>query len=55
MITCFVTNWGVTIALGLLLTMSEWLAKTKRFEENGLLDLISHFLRTVLKHKRGQK
>lgn len=55
MITCFLTNWGVTVALGLLLTMSEWLAKTKRFEENGLLDLISHFLRTVLKHKRDQK
>ena len=55
MITCFLTNWGVTIILGLLLTASEWLAKTKRFEENGLLDLISHFLRTVLKHKRDQK
>ena len=55
MITCLVANWGVTVALGLFLTMSEWLAKTKRFEENGLLDLISHFLRTVLKHKRDQK
>jgi spore maturation protein SpmA len=54
-ITCLVTNWGVTVALGLLLTMSEWLAKTKRFEENGLLDLISHFLRTVLKHKGDKK
>ena len=49
MITCFVTNWGVTIALGLLLTLSEWLAKTKRFEENGLLDLIAHFLKIVLR------
>jgi spore maturation protein SpmA len=55
MITCLVTNWGITVALGVLLTMSEWLAKTKRFEENGLLDLISHFLRIVLKHKRDQK
>jgi len=54
MITCFVTNWGVTIALGLLLTLSEWLAKTKRFEENGLLDLITHFLRVVLR-KGDQK
>ena len=49
MITCFLTNWGVTIALGLLLTASEWLAKTKRFEENGLLDLITHFLKVVLR------
>jgi len=54
MITCFVTNWGVTIALGLLLTLSEWLAKTKRFEENGLLDLITHFLKVILR-KGDQK
>ncbi len=53
MITCFLTNWGVTIVLGLLLTASEWLAKTKRFEENGLLDLTTNFLRVVL-HK-GKK
>jgi hypothetical protein len=54
MITCFVTNWGITIVLGLLLTASEWLAKTKRFEENGLLDLITHFLRVILR-KGDQK
>jgi len=54
MITCFLTNWGVTIILGLLLTASEWLAKTKKFEENGLLDLINHFLKTLL-YKRDQK
>lgn len=53
MITCFLSNWGITLALGLLLTTSEWLAKTKRFEENGLLDLITHFLKVVL-HK-GKK
>ena len=49
MITCLVTNWGVTIALGLLLTLSEWLAKTKRFEENGLLDFLTNFLKVVLR------
>jgi len=49
MITCFVTNWGVTIVLGLLLTASEWLAKTKRFEENGLLDLTTNFLKLILR------
>jgi hypothetical protein len=54
-ITCLITNWGITVTLGLLLTASEWLAKTKRFEENGLLDLITHFLKTVLHHKRDQK
>ena len=48
MITCFLTNWGVTIVLGLLLTASEWLAKTKRFKENGLLDLITNFLKIIL-------
>jgi spore maturation protein SpmB len=54
-ITCLVTNWGITVVLGLLLTASEWLAKTNKFKENGLLDLITHFLKTVLKHKRDQK
>jgi hypothetical protein len=49
MITCFLTNWGVTILLGFLLTASEWLAKTKRLEENGLLDLITKFLQIVLR------
>jgi len=49
MITCFVTNWGITIFLGLLLTASEWLAKTKRFKENGLLDLTTNFLKVILK------
>jgi hypothetical protein len=49
MITCFLTNWGVTILLGLLLTTSEWLAKTKRFKENGLLDLTTNFLKIVLR------
>jgi hypothetical protein len=53
MITCFVTNWGVTIVLGLLLTASEWLAKTKRFNENGLLDLITNFLKIIL--MKGKK
>jgi spore maturation protein SpmA len=48
MITCFVANWGVTILLGLLLSLSEWLAKTKKTEANGILDFITFFLRTVL-------
>lgn len=48
MITCLLTNWGVTIILALLLTASEWLAKTKRFKENGLLDLMTNFLKVVL-------
>ena len=53
MITCLVTNWGVTIVLGLLLTASEWLAKTKKFEENGLLDLTINFLQVIL--RKGDK
>ena len=53
MITCFLTNWGTVIVLGYLLISSEWLAKTKRFEENGLLDLTKNFLRFVL--MRGKK
>lgn len=54
MITCLVTNWGLTVFLALLLTASEWLAKTNKFKENGLLDLTTHFLRSVL-HKGDQK
>ena len=53
MITCLVTNWGVTVVLGILLTASEWLAKTKKFEENGLLDLTVNFLRVIL--RKGDK
>jgi hypothetical protein len=49
MITCFLTNWGLTIILGLFLTTSEWLAKTKKFEENGLLDLTTNFLKIILR------
>jgi len=51
MITCLVTNWGFTIILGLLLSFSEWLAKTKRFKENGIIDFISHYLRVIIKSK----
>lgn len=54
MITCLVTNWTFTFILVFLLTISEWLAKTKKIEENGILDLVNHFLKTLL-HKRGQK
>ena len=49
MITCLVTNWTFTFVLAFLLTISEWLAKTKKFEENGILDLINHFLKIVLR------
>jgi hypothetical protein len=49
MITCFLTNWGVTIVLGFLLSLSEWLAKTKRTEANGILDFTQTFLRNVLR------
>jgi hypothetical protein len=35
--------------------MSEWLAKTKRFNENGILDLANHFLKTILKYKGDKK
>lgn len=51
MITCLVANWGFTIILAMLLSFSEWLAKTKRFEENGILDFVSHYLRILIKSK----
>lgn len=51
MITCLVTNWGFTIILGLLLSFSEWLAKTKKFKENGIIDFTSHYLKILIKSK----
>lgn len=48
MITCFLTNWGVTIVLGLLLSLSEWLAKTNKTKANGILDFVSDTLKTIL-------
>jgi len=50
MITCLVTNWGVTVILGLLLSLSEWMAKTNKTEANGILDFTQLFLKKVL-HK----
>ncbi len=56
MITCLLTNWGVTILLGLLLSLSEWLAKSKKFKQNGILDLVNdslwHLLTTIKQLKR---
>jgi hypothetical protein len=52
MITCFLTNWGVTILLGLLLSLSEWLSKTNKTKANGILDFVQLLLRTILS-KRG--
>jgi hypothetical protein len=50
MITCLVTNWGVTVILGLLLSLSEWMAKTNKTKANGILDFVHLFLKQVL-HK----
>jgi len=50
MITCFLTNWGVTIILGLLLSLSEWLSKTNKTKANGILEFTQLFLKKVL-HK----
>jgi hypothetical protein len=48
MITCIIANWGITIILAFLLVISEWLAKTKKVKENGIIDLVRHFLRILL-------
>jgi hypothetical protein len=54
MITCLLTNWGFTIVLGFLLSLSEWLSKTKRTKANGIIDFIQLFLKTIL-NKGDQK
>jgi len=51
MITCLATNWGVTVLLGLLLTLSEWIGRNKNLKENSILCFIIDFLRYILKKK----
>ena len=53
MITCLVTNWSVTILLGFLLTLSEWIGRNKNLKENSILCFIIDFLRVI--HHKGAK
>lgn len=48
MIECLLANWGVTIVLGLLLSFSEYLGKTKRFKENSVIDFTKDLLKKML-------
>jgi hypothetical protein len=48
--TCFLINWGLTITLSVLLAFSEWLSKTDKFKENGVIDFTTNILKTIL-HK----
>jgi len=47
-IECLVANWGVTVALAVLLSFSEYLGKTKRFKENTVIDFTTHILRKMM-------
>ena len=42
------------MTLAVLLAFSEYLSKTKRFKENGILELLSNFLKVAL-NKGDQK
>lgn len=53
MITCLVTNWGVTVLLGFLLTLSEWIGRNKNLKENSILCFAIRFLNVVL--QKGAK
>ena len=54
MITCLVTNWGVTVILGFLLALSEWIGRNQNLKENSILCFVIDFLRVVLR-KGDQK
>lgn len=54
MITCLLTNWGVTVLLGFLLALSEWIGRNQNLKENSILCFIIDFLRVVLR-KGDQK
>jgi hypothetical protein len=49
MITCLVTNWGVTVLLGFLLALSEWIGRNQNIKENSILCFIIDFLRVILR------
>jgi hypothetical protein len=49
MITCIATNWGLTILLGALLTLSEWIGRNPKLKENSILCFIIDFLRIILR------
>jgi len=51
MITCLVTNWGLTVLLGFLLTLSEWIGRNKNFEENSIFCFFVGFLKHLSKKK----
>jgi hypothetical protein len=48
-LTCFVTNWGLTIFLGSLLALSEWIGRNPKMKENSILCFIIDFLRIILR------
>ena len=49
MLSCLILNWGVSITFAFLLAFSEYLSKSKRFKENGILDFIQNYLRLLYK------
>jgi hypothetical protein len=53
MLSCLILNWGVSATLAFLLAFSEYLSKSKRFKENGILDFIANYLRLL--HKGDRK
>ena len=50
-VACLLVDWGVTLTLMILLVLSEWLAKTNKVEENGILDVFVRVLKSTLKKK----
>jgi hypothetical protein len=53
MLSCLILNWGVSMTLAFLLAFSEYLSKTKRFKENGIIDFVTNCL--TLLHKGDRK
>ena len=51
---CLLVDWGVTLTLMILLVLSEWLAKTNKVKENGILDVFVRVLRETLRKKSNK-
>jgi hypothetical protein len=52
MLTCLILSNGITLFLAICLSISEWLAETKRIKENSIHELILTSLRAYFRKRK---
>jgi hypothetical protein len=50
-ISCLVANWGITVVLGLLFSLSEYLGQNKKIKANTVYQFIRNILLVLSKNK----